>query len=82
MVENAEAIEYFSTRDRKTHPNREWGDFALPILSTISRLRAVSGSIIIVPSTGIKRMRSDPAANCVFSLISAYLNTAEAADRA
>jgi len=30
----------------------------------------------------MKRMRSEPLANCVFSLVSTYLNTAEAADNA
>ena len=64
------------------YPNRECAFFFPDMLPTSSKLRAVSESIIIVPSTCVYRMSREEAANLVLSLSSACLNKALAAESA
>ena len=69
-------------RYEPTHPNNECTLLLLVIFPTSSRFLAVSGSIMTVPSTWTYRIRKLPAAKRVFSLASACLNNADAADSA
>ena len=68
--------------DEAAYPKREWALFLADMLPTSSKLRAVLESIIMVPSTCVKRMSKDDAANRIFSLSSACLKRALAADSA